>query len=89
VSHSPRDAEPMKHAVISGNRAGLVLNPAEEIISCTARQIVDGFNAVFAKGNEHQGGESRDLLEIIRDTKLFSPRFDSSLNLLCHESVCS
>jgi hypothetical protein len=80
-------AKPVKNAVVSGNRAGCVLNPAAEIISCTPRQIVDGFNAVFAMGNEHQSGESRDLLEIIGDTKLFSPRFDFGLNLLRHEGV--
>ena len=65
-------------------RTRFVLNPAAKIISCTPRQIVDGSDAVFAKGHKHQSGEARDLLEIIRDTKLFSPRFDFSLNLLCH-----
>jgi hypothetical protein len=77
-------AKPVKNAFVSGDRTRLILNPAEEIISCTPRQIIDGFNAVFAEGHEHQRGESRNVFEFIRNTKLFSPRFDLGLNLLRH-----
>jgi hypothetical protein len=61
-------AKMMKDAFVSGDRTRLILNPAEKIISCTTRQIVDGFNALFAEGHEHQRGESRNVFEFIRNT---------------------
>jgi hypothetical protein len=87
VTLCTRDGKTVKDAFMSSQRSRRILSPAVEIISCTPRQIVDGFNAVFAEGDEHQSGDSGSVIEFVRNTEFLSPRLEISLYLLRQTSV--
>ena len=46
-------AKTVKDALVFGTPRQIRLQSSRRVISRTPRQIVDGFNAMFAKGHEH------------------------------------